>query len=226
MVFPRMRAFVAGALFVLWLGFLAYLAFANYGRIIVARPQLERSNLVVVAVLTNDSGRPAAHVDIQKVLYAEKPEWRQLTGQALELKELAFFSAKQGWLGAGEYVIPLTRRNGGQPADHVTLLPLSPGFYPSTLEVTIDVTNGGRNLAAHIAELVDVPVPRLRELFKSTNVTLWHVPWRTVEELEMLDQAIEKSGGKMTEKRRAESRIYRATPDVIEQVNRLAIAPN
>jgi hypothetical protein len=187
---------------------------------------LERSNLVVVAALKDDSGRAAAHIVIDKVLYAENPAWRQLAGQALELKELAFFSAKQGWLGAGDYVIPITRHNGGQPEDHVTLLPLSPGFYPSTSEVTIDVSDSGRNLAANVAELVDVPAPRLRELFKSTIVTLWHVPGRTVEELKTLDQAIEKSGGKMKEARLAESRIYPATPDVLEQVSRIAITPN
>src|SRR3954447_14061616 len=163
MVFPGTRALVSGTLFVIWLGFLAYLALANRGRIVVSVPQLERSNLIVLAKLTDDQGRPAANVGVERGLYAENAEWRQMAGQSLELKELAFFSANQGWLGPGEYVVPLTRSGDiGKPRDQVTLLPISPGYYPATSEVTVDVGDRSQGLAASIAALIDVPESRLR----------------------------------------------------------------
>src|SRR4030095_53843 len=114
-------------------------------------------------------------------------------------------------------VAPLMRRgDDDEPDDQVTLLPLSPGYFPATSEVTIEVGKSGGKLAANIAELIETPAPRLHALFNATSVKLWHVPSRN---LLTLDQAIQKSGGRISgEPRHAEGRIYRAAPEVLEQV--------
>jgi hypothetical protein len=217
MVFPRMRAWVAGLLFLGWLGFLAYLAIGNWRRIVVARPQLERSNFVVVATLTDADGRPAAEMRIQKVLYSEKLAWRQLAGQSLELNELVFFSENQGWQGPGDYVVPLTRTVDEETTrDQVTLLPLSPGYFPATSEVKIEVGNRPDSLARHVAAFTETPSRRLRELFNAPVATICHVPLRTREEFA---RVVHDAGGRVLGAHMAEARIYRATDDVLQQVD-------
>ncbi len=223
MVYPRMRAWVAGILFVLWLGFLATLAYENHNRVIVAGPQLERSNLIVVAELADSLGRPAAAIKIKKVLYAEKIEWRQLAGQGLELAELAFFSNQQLWNGPGDYVVPLTRREFEMKSfDRVTPLPLSPAYYPATTEVMIEVGKHPEPMARRVAELTGTPAGRLKELFNAPNVMLFNVPFRGDDNLKQFAKMIDQAGGKELESRLAESRIYPATADVLRQVQAIS----
>lgn len=223
MVFPRMRAWVFGILFVAWLGYLASLVVENHNRILIAGPQIARSNLVVVASLADDGGRPAADVKIKKVLFAEKNDWQKLVGETMELDELLFYSAKQGWNGPGDYVLPLTRRAFDKLViDQITPLPLSPGYYPAASNVTLEVGKNPQDLANRVASLTGASSKRLRNMFNVPIVMLVNVGARTVDEQRSFADQVRQMGGEVKAFQLSESRIYPATPDVLGQIERLS----
>jgi len=215
MVFPRMRAWVSGLLFIAWLGFLTFLAVKTHGRSIVAGPQVMRSNLVVVATLADAEGRPASKIFVRDVLYAANGDWKRLVGQSLDLNELAFFSAREGWTGPGDYVMPLTRL----PArDQITPLPMSPGYLPAAADVVVKVGKTPDALAPILAARTGVPLGRMRGMLDAPALTLVNVNLQTYAEEQKFATDVQQAGGEVISIRRAESRIDRATPDILEQV--------
>lgn len=221
MVFPRMRAAVFAVLFALWIGILANLAFESQGRVIVAGPQIQRSKLIVLAKLTDIDGRAATTVHIDKVLHAEKVEWRAVEGQTLELPELIFFTGYEGWAGAGVYVLPLNRYDAGKPVvDRVTPLPLSPGYLPILTTATIATGTTPEKVADVVANWTEAPRGRLRErIAKPGEVDIVNLPVRLYStRFTEFEKAIAAAGGTVTSAKPAESRIYPASDDVLNQV--------
>jgi hypothetical protein len=222
LVFPKARAAVGLILFLGWLGFLAYLALDRIEPVILARPQILTANLLILAEVADADGRPAPQVKVQKVLAAEKSDWRQLAGAALEIDDLPFHSARQGWQGAGTYLLPITRKQVEKlTIDQITPLPIVPGYFPSASEVTLSVGKQPAAMAKLFSELTGVSQRRLEEMFAQPVVVVSNVPVRSPQESRDLRERIEAAGGTLARLEPAESRIYRATDDVLSQLRQV-----
>lgn len=215
MVFPRMRAAVFGILFVFWLGFLTYLASRTVGRTIVSRPQVARSNLVVVAKLTNEDGRAESRVEVERVLFADDPILRQLAGLTIDIDDLVFISPRDGWTGSGSYVLPLTATGGNTFA--ITALPISPGYYPSTYDVTLEVGKNPDLLAERISAYTGLPRRRIRERLDAPTVSLRNVAPRDEAANDGFFDKVREANVRIVANGPAEIRIYPATADVVNQ---------
>jgi hypothetical protein len=222
MVFPKTRAIVFGVLFLLWLGFLAYLVTTTRGVIVLAQPQVLTANLLIVADVRDQAGRPAATVQVTQVLAAEKDAWKKLAGQSLELDDLPFCSANQGWEGPGSYLIPVTRTEPGQlTIDRVTLLPIVPGYHPAAAEAKVDTGKALGDVAKVLADVTGVPLPRINELMVAPVVEVFNVPLRGFDDQRILAERLAKAGGRLLDFRPGESRIYKANPQVLREAARL-----
>jgi hypothetical protein len=135
MAFPRARVVAAACLFVGWLGYLGYLAAVARNPIVVSRPQVLVSNLGVLALVENVQGKPAATVTVTDVLWPAEDR-AELAGKTIAVENLVEVS--DGWVGAGEYFLALTRRRLGKETYYVvTPLPPVPGFHPARDEARI-----------------------------------------------------------------------------------------
>lgn len=228
MVFPKARAAVGAVLFLAWLVFLAYLAFDRIEPTILARPQILTANLLVIADLEDSEGRPSPRIRVQKLLATEKDSWRNIAGSSLDLDDLPFHSALQGWQGAGSYLVPITRTEKGKVTlDQVTPLPIVPGYFAPASEVTVNIGKQPDAMVKLIAHWTGVPLARLREMAAQPVVVLTNVPVRSPADSRDLREQVEAAGGSVERLRPAESRIYQATPDVLAQLRmvRTDVAP-
>lgn len=132
MLEARVRLAVAAILFCGWLGWLGYLAFTATDPVVLSRPQFVMANIHVLARLSGDEKHPDTTVTIEKVLWPADKQEDLTAGAKLKLSDLAEYGPGQGWNGPGEYLLPLTRTPSGAYA--VTVVPLSPGFNPKTMD--------------------------------------------------------------------------------------------
>ena len=134
MTFPKVRVAVSLFLFLSWLGFLFYLVLERR-TIVVSQPQLLISQLIVVAELRDVEGVPDAQVAVKEVLWsAHAADQKQ---DKIVLPDLAL---AQGYKGAGVYVVPLRKREGGfsiapAPTPNVP----TPRIYPWNAETRAQV---------------------------------------------------------------------------------------
>lgn len=212
MVFPKARLGVAAALFLGWIGYLAYLVAMTRDPVVLSRPQLAVADLVLLADVAEKAGRPAPTLTIAKVAWGTATDEALQKGAHLGVEGLADCAAPQGWRGAGLYIVPLSRRKVESRFSYeVTPLPMSPGYSPQYRTVELfqmgpDKIKVAQLLAKLGGHAGDDPVPGLR---------LHNVPWQTFEELkDQLKTA--KAGVRITE---GESRIYKATADALEQLD-------
>jgi hypothetical protein len=140
MVFPKARLAASAALFLAWIGFLLYLVVRTREPVILSRPQLVVSSLVVVADVDENECRPLPFVSVKKVAWARDPADAKLAGTRITVEGLADCQKEQGWDGPGAYILPLTKREGNS-AYEVTPLPLSPGYSPAYVTIK-DLTTG------------------------------------------------------------------------------------
>ena len=75
---------------------------------------------------------PDPTVTIEEVLWKNDKQEDLANGAKLKLADLTEYGAGQGWRGPGEYLLPLTRTPSGAYA--VTIIPLSPGFNPKSMD--------------------------------------------------------------------------------------------
>jgi hypothetical protein len=209
MVFPKARLAVSALLFVAWIGFLGYLVVRTRHPVILSRPQLSVSSLVVVADVLDKDGKPDATVTIKKVAWATATEHAKLVGTHLKIDGLAECRKEQGWAGPSEYVVPLLKRG---TEFEVTPLPVSPGYYP--LFVTVELERVGPE-KEKVADLVAKFLGKGGEI--SRGILARNVPREKAYELKEKLLAVH-AGAKISE---GESRIYRATPDALEQLEEL-----
>jgi hypothetical protein len=106
MIFPRARLVVSACLFVGWIGFLLYLVLQNQKMIVLSRPQLLVAPLCVIADVGDVRGQPAPQVTIERVVWAQGPAPHPL--EKIEVRFGADVGAKEGYAGAGKYILPLT----------------------------------------------------------------------------------------------------------------------
>jgi hypothetical protein len=125
----RVRLWLAAGLFLFWMGWLGYLAATATRPVVLSRPQLMVSTLIVVARVEATSGRPLPSVTVLEVLYPPNAH----AGEKLNVTNLADC---EGWQGPGDYLLPLVKA-----ADDVTYevarTPRSPGVKPQALEPRI-----------------------------------------------------------------------------------------
>jgi hypothetical protein len=140
---PRTRLALAAVLFVAWIGYLAVLAWTTSRPVVLSRPQFLVANLYVIAELPG-SDRPAADVTVREAGGPGVDRDKVKPGGRVKVINLPEVGPAQGWHGAGEYILPLSKRQDG--TFQVTPIPPSPGFaadagraerlriYPATRE--------------------------------------------------------------------------------------------
>ncbi len=130
MTAPRLRLLLVGAAavaFLVWIGWLGYLAATASRPVVVSRPQLLASNLDVVARV-DALDKP---VQVKEVLWSEAPDAKPLEGQTIPVGNLA--KCKDDWKGPGDYLLPLVREaKAGEETYQVARPPAhSPGIDPA-----------------------------------------------------------------------------------------------
>jgi hypothetical protein len=190
MVFPKARLAVSAGLFLAWIGFLLYLVVQTREPVILSRPQLNVSSLVVVAEVMEKDGRPLPTVSVKKVVWSRAEADAKLAGTQITVETLADCHKDQGWEGPGMYILPLTRHEGTTVYE-VTPLPLSPGYpYPPGSAP---------------------PFVTIKDL--TTGIVRHNVPRQEVEEIKRNPERARSII--ITE---GESRIYRATGEALKQL--------
>lgn len=123
---PRLRLLAAGCLFVLWIGFLSFLVWDSRSMVVLSRPQFLAANLYVLAELS-DSGNmtPGSTVTVRKVYWAKEQD-AGLVGKEIVVQGLGKCESRNGWIGTGLYILPLTASPDGF---RLTEIPISPGFH-------------------------------------------------------------------------------------------------
>lgn len=227
MTFPKVRVAVSAILFLLWIGFLCYLVARTRDVVILSRPQLLAADLVVLADIKEQNGRPDPILRIDKVLWAERQEDCGLAGQIMAVPDLVD-CLEQGWRGPGRYLVPLSRldrpESGNAPkADvqttyRVTPLPRAPGHHPKQVAVVLTRVGDNRDEIARLAaEYFQIDAGALDSFVKSKSPTL---PW-LVRSNVPLDRALDFK--EKAERLHAgvrldgDTRIYEATPDALAQ---------
>lgn len=220
MVFPRARLVVSACLFLAWLTFLGVLAYRNHYAVILARPQLLMSDLVVVAELGEQQGRAAREIAVRQVLW---PRDAKLPAR-LEVLNLGDLGPRQGFRGPGTYLVPLLRQSfDANPSYLATPMPTSTGFKPTV--ATLQLTG----LPKDFGEIADFLAQQLRleagEVQRHLRQVAEGQAWSLAQELtpaEARDLAHEiQTRGGTAQVIERELRIYLWTADVQAQVAEL-----
>jgi hypothetical protein len=216
MVFPKARLVVSAVLFVVWIGFLAFLVVRTRNPVILSRPQLEAASVVVLADVTLQDGGPAPTVTVKKVVWPLDKEHVSLPGTKLAVDGLADVGREQGWTGEpGEYLLPLTKRDGGY---EVTPIPLSPGYpHNPPRYVAIELLSVGPNKEKVQEIMSRLARPTSQEIPAAKGIIRRDVRTPQAEELK---SQLEAAGARVR-LRIEETRIYRAVPDALEQLEEL-----
>src|SRR5262245_11994002 len=156
MVFPKARLIVSGCLFVGWLGFLAWLVAQTRDPVILSRTQFLAANLYVVADVQSCQGWPCPDVTITEVVWSAR-DAGQLVNKQVAISGLPDCGRKNGWAGAGKYILALTHlRLGDKDTFQVTPLPATPGYVSKFATVGLDTPGPNPDkvanlLATHLA---------------------------------------------------------------------------
>jgi hypothetical protein len=118
---------------VLWLGYLAFLAATTAHPIVLSRPQLLSSNVVLVADLAAGAGHPDPTATVKEVIRFDNPTARPAVDAKVAVKDLNAVGPKEGWEGPGAYILALTRRVDGSM--EVTRIPPSPGYAAQAVRI-------------------------------------------------------------------------------------------
>jgi len=213
MVFPKARLVVSAFLFLAWIGFLAYLVAKTRDPVILSRPQLSVSSLVVLADVQEKEGRPSPTITVKKVLRALDSADDQWAGKQITVPGLPDCGPRQGWKGPEAYIIPLTKhQTESGSAYEVTPIPLSPGYYPEYVSVEILHVGPQKDKVAELANQILGGAGRNRDMASGTKFN--NVRISAGEDFKRkADEA--KATVRITD---GESRIYRATPDALGQL--------
>jgi hypothetical protein len=140
------RLALVTALFVAWIGYLAFLVAtrpvtAGGTPLALSRPQVLTSTVDVIAEISDPQGEAI----IQEVLWPSDAPLK--AGESIKIDGIAEChppgqAAAPDWSGPGPYLVPLVREDGPKGGWKVAPIPSSPGFsglalriYPATAEV-------------------------------------------------------------------------------------------
>jgi len=132
---------VAAGAFLAWMSYLGAKAWQyRHPPVIVSRAQLLGAEWDVIADVAADPAdpkKPALNVTVREMLHSADEGAAPRPGQTVTVQNLA---AGIGYNGAGEYVLPLTRRNG---LYYLAIPPVDPGaprsFEPRMYLLTDEV---------------------------------------------------------------------------------------
>jgi hypothetical protein len=124
----RLRLILSALLFAGWIAWLAYLAATTTRPNVLSRPQFLFSTLDVVALIDEKDGQPVDDVKVLEVHWPPHADAFKGPIKVTNLKECA--KPERGWVGAGEYILPLAKY-GDQY--EVVKIPESPGFPEGSL---------------------------------------------------------------------------------------------
>jgi hypothetical protein len=129
----RRLALVATALaFFLWIGYLAFLAYTASHPIVLSRPQILVSNLIIIAQLQGGAEHPDKTATVVQSVWTADPASQPAAKTTITVGNLEQISAadahhpRGGWRGPGEYILPLV--TAGKDTYRVTPIPPSPGY--------------------------------------------------------------------------------------------------
>ena len=97
----RLRLAAAAALFLGWIGYLAYLALTTTRPVVLSRPQFLAAQLDVIATVAENDGRPDPVVRVQRVQWAANGIEANLSGQTTKVANLPSATKEDGWAGPG-----------------------------------------------------------------------------------------------------------------------------
>jgi hypothetical protein len=120
-----MRLAAAATLFIAWIGYLAYLVAITREPVILSRPQLLDANLYMVAKIDGTADKPNDKVHVLAVPWSKADAG--LVGTEIIVVDLEKCTELNGWVGPGEYIVPITKTPAGNY--RLAEIPLSPGFY-------------------------------------------------------------------------------------------------
>jgi ribosomal protein L7/L12 len=221
----KVRLAVAAGLFLAWIGWLAYLVFTTHNPVILARPQFLVADLWVCGHIDGDNDRPGDKMLVREVLWTRDKIDQSLVEKTLTVWDLPFARKAQGWAGPRDYLVPLKKvQEGKKTVFHLTPLPPSPGYPPlnNPPAYTVRLISAGKNkdavgkLIAQVAGL-DLAVAK-EKVNKPGSIILKNLPPRDFEDIKKkfddLDAVISRPLAE-------ESRIYPATPQVLEQLKEI-----
>src|SRR5437899_3319878 len=116
-------------LFVMWIGWLAYLAITSTPPVVLSRAQFLVSKLDIIAEVHAHNGKPDPDVEVREV------HWPAKGNDPLVGKKITIVNLRQceGWKKPGLYILPLGKETpSGKNGDEyeVANIPPSPGFTP------------------------------------------------------------------------------------------------
>jgi hypothetical protein len=214
MVYPKARLLISAGLFVSWIGFLVYLVAQSREAVILSRPQFLVASAYVVAELKGDA-KPRSEVRIKEVTWTKDAD--DLSGKTLVIEDLPDCGHLQGWAGAGDYVLALTKEKAR--VYHITPLPLTPGFMPAFKAVELD--HAGTNpdqVAPIIKEFTGADDGRVQEWLQRPGATLRRNVTKT--KAESFREQMQNLGASVV-LRDFETRIYPATSAARRQLTEL-----
>jgi hypothetical protein len=225
MTFPRARLVVAACLFVGWLGFLLHLTLESARTVVLSRPQLQVSNLCILAEIKNKNGEPDTTVRITRVVWsAERADGDKLFGTNILIPNLLIVGPPQGYRGAGEYIVPLTKRMIGEaPLYLVTSVPPTPGYVPASFAVELShLGSNTADVAKLVAELLDISEAEASDQLKRP------LPARLAKNIPRarafaFDAKMNEVGAGVRLQAH-DARIYAVSPHTLDQLESLATA--
>jgi hypothetical protein len=116
---------VTVVLFVGWMAYLIHLALTHRHPVVISRPQILVSQIVVVAHVEGEDV-PKDNVTIEQILFSEKEPPGIAIGNTIRVANLP--QSTGNWTGPGDYLLPLEKSDDTY---QVTLIPRSPGFIPA-----------------------------------------------------------------------------------------------
>lgn len=209
MTFPKARLVVSALLFVSWIGFLAFLVARTRDPVILSRPQFLVSHLHVLAKVQEKEGRPDPLISVEKVLWSADAADQKLAGTTATLVGLEDCGARQGWRGAGTYLIALSRDKGSLV---VTPIPRSPGYEPQYASVELLSAGEDREAVASLVQRFTGWDAATSKGF-AKGVLRRNVP---LAEADSFKRLVQDAKGNVR-LREEETRLHPATADALEQ---------
>lgn len=215
MTHPRLRLAVAVFLFLGWIGYLLFLVVRTRNPVILSRPQLLETDVVVLAALREENGKPHPEAAVTDILWALDGSAKPEIGNTLRLPELVDSAEGQGWRGPGEYLIPLRVMGAKErPAFAIPAIPWSPGFSPLWQVEIENQTSLPKDLLQWIEQKTSLRPDDWKQQTKEPIVLKRNLTKTQADDLEKEVRAL----GGAARARLGEYRIYLATDDAKEQL--------
>jgi hypothetical protein len=120
---------LTAALFLGWIGWLAYLVATARPPVVLSRPQFLASTVDVIGwVDARPDGRPNPEVRVREVHWPPEGPEKGLTDTTITVHDLPE-RAEEGWTGPNFYILPLVKDGKDY---RVARIPRSPGFEADT----------------------------------------------------------------------------------------------